>query len=104
MGNLKNQIFGLWIIKLNKHGLGLESILRIQIKFKKSPGCCCHLKTVYPHIIIESHSHRELNPRAPRLLVNFLPKPSVLDLALIFVNKVKEFNVIPQDFYRTIIV
>ena len=29
MANLKNQISGLWIIKLSKHGRGLESILRI---------------------------------------------------------------------------
>jgi len=35
MENLKNQIFGLWIIKLNKHGQGIEGILRIQISLRK---------------------------------------------------------------------
>ena len=34
MKNLKNQIFGLWIIKPDKDGRGLESTLRIQIRFK----------------------------------------------------------------------
>ncbi|TVP40079.1 hypothetical protein NARC_100142 [Candidatus Nitrosocosmicus arcticus] len=60
MGNLKNQIFGQWIIKLNKHGQGLESILRIQIRLKKSPGC--RLKTVISSNYYRISLYRELNP------------------------------------------
>ena len=65
MKNLKNQIFGLWIIKLNKHGQGWESILSIQIRFKSKLSS----KNWYPQITRESYYHQELNPHAPRQLI-----------------------------------